>query len=48
MADVFEVCDRATVMKNGQLVDTVNVPDDTQVDVLGMIILGQKPKARAV
>ncbi len=48
MADVFEVCDRATVMKNGQVVDTVNIPDVTQDDLLGMIILGQKPKARAV
>jgi D-xylose transport system ATP-binding protein len=47
MADVFEVCDRATVMKNGQVVDTVNIPDVTQDDVLGMIILGQKPKAKA-
>ena len=46
MADVFEVCDRVTVMKNGQVVDTVNVTDVTQDDVLGMIILGQKPKAR--
>jgi len=45
MADVFEVCDRVTVMKNGQVVDTVNVADVTQDDVLGMIILGQKPKA---
>jgi D-xylose transport system ATP-binding protein len=45
MADVFEVCDRATVMKNGQVVDTVKVADVTQDDVLGMIILGQKPRA---
>ncbi len=45
MADVFEVCDRVTVMKNGQVVDTVKVADVTQDDVLGMIILGQKPKA---
>jgi D-xylose transport system ATP-binding protein len=47
MADVFEVCDRATVMKNGQVVDTVNVRDVTQDDVLGMIILGQKPKPKS-
>ena len=46
MADVFEVCDRVTVMKNGQVVDTVKVADVTQDDVLGMIILGQKPKAK--
>ena len=44
MADVFNVCDRVTVMKNGQVVDTVKVADVTQDDVLGMIILGQKPK----
>jgi D-xylose transport system ATP-binding protein len=45
MTDVFEVCDRVTVMKNGKVVDTVKVADVTQDDVLGMIILGQKPKA---
>ena len=44
MADVFEVCDRVTVMKNGRVVDTVKVADVTEDDVLGMIILGQKPK----
>ena len=43
MRDVFEVCDRVTVMKNGAVVDTVRVADVTQEDVLGMIILGQKP-----
>ena len=47
MADVFEVCDRVTVMKNGRVVDTVNVADVTQDDVLGMIILGQKPRREA-
>jgi D-xylose transport system ATP-binding protein len=41
MADVFEVCDRATVMKGGQVVDTVNVADVTQDDVLGLIIRGR-------
>ena len=46
MADVFEVCDRVTVMKNGQVVDTVKVADVTQDEVLGMIILGQKPKPK--
>jgi D-xylose transport system ATP-binding protein len=45
MSDVFEVCDRVTVMKNGAVVDTVRVADVTQEDVLGMIILGQKPRA---
>ncbi|MFZ3322898.1 MAG: ATP-binding cassette domain-containing protein [Usitatibacter sp.] len=42
MADVFEVCDRVTVMKNGAVVDTVNVADVTEEDVLGMIILGER------
>ena len=30
MSDVFEVCDRATVMKNGAVVDTVRVADVTR------------------
>jgi D-xylose transport system ATP-binding protein len=47
MTDVFEVCDRVTVMKNGRVVDTVKVADVTQDDVLGMIILGQKPRREA-
>ncbi len=47
MTDVFDVCDRVTVMKNGALVDTVNVADVTEEDVLGMIILGEKRGARA-
>ena len=41
MNEVFEVCDRVAVMKNGAVVDTVRVADVTQEDVLGMIILGQ-------
>ena len=44
MADVFAVCDRVTVMKNGAVVDTVRVAEVTEDDVLGMIILGQKSK----
>ena len=43
MSDVFEVCDRVTVMKGGAVVDTVRVADVTQEEVLAMIILGQKP-----
>jgi D-xylose transport system ATP-binding protein len=42
IADVFEVCDRVTVMKNGAVVDTVRVAEVTQDEVLGMIILGQR------
>ena len=44
--NVMKLCDRASVMKNGQLVGTVNVNEVTDDDILGMIILGKKP-ARA-
>lgn len=47
MMDVFEVCDRVTVMKNGRVVGTERTCDVTQDDVLGMIILGLAPKSRA-
>ena len=47
IADVFEVGDRVTVMKNGGVVDTVAVAEVTQDEVLTMIILGQKPKQEA-
>lgn len=40
---VMDLCDRASVMKNGQLVGTVNVNEVTDEDILGMIILGKKP-----
>ncbi|MEP2531315.1 ATP-binding cassette domain-containing protein [Shimia sp.] len=42
--DVMELCDRASVMKNGQLVGTVKVSDVTDDDLLGMIILGKRPE----
>ncbi|MBM1816215.1 ATP-binding cassette domain-containing protein [Pseudosulfitobacter pseudonitzschiae] len=41
--DVMELCDRASVMKNGKLVGTVNVADVTDDDLLSMIILGKQP-----
>lgn len=41
--DVMELCDRASVMKNGKLVGTVDVDDVTDDDLLSMIILGKKP-----
>jgi D-xylose transport system ATP-binding protein len=44
---VMQLCDRASVMKNGQLVGTVNVADVTEDDLLGMIILGKHPHAEA-
>jgi D-xylose transport system ATP-binding protein len=42
LRDVFDVCDRLTVMKNGVLVGTERVADVTEDDVLGMIILGKR------
>ena len=47
MRDVFDLCDRLVVMKNGKLVGTVRVSDVTEEDVLGMIILGKSPAPRA-
>jgi D-xylose transport system ATP-binding protein len=43
MHDVFAVCDRATVMKNGTVVGSVRPSEVSQDDVLQMIILGTKP-----
>ena len=45
---VMKLCDRASVMKNGKLVGTVNVDDVTDDDLLGMIILGKDPVTGAV
>ena len=41
--DVFHLCDRIAVMKNGQVVGTARVADVTQDEVLGMIIAGKCP-----
>jgi len=41
--NVMRLCDRASVMKNGQLVGTVRVGEVTDEDILGMIILGKRP-----
>ena len=41
---VKELCDRASVMKNGKLVGTVVVDDVTEDDILAMIIAGKKPE----
>ncbi len=46
--DVMQLCDRASVMKNGRLVGTVNVGDVTDDELLSMIILGKQPQAGAV
>ncbi len=40
---VMELCDRASVMKNGKLVGTVDIEDVTDDDILSMIILGKNP-----
>ena len=45
--EMMELCDRVSVMKNGQLVDTVRVEDVTEDDILAMIILGKKPEKAA-
>ena len=45
--NVMKLCDRASVMKNGQLVGTVNVNEVTDEDILGMIILGKTPEKAA-
>ncbi len=44
---VMNLCDRASVMKNGELVGTVNVDEVTDDDLLGMIILGKTPQQAA-
>jgi D-xylose transport system ATP-binding protein len=41
---VKQLCDRASVMKNGQLVGTVNVAEVSTDDILAMIIAGKKPE----
>ena len=41
--NVFDLCDRVCVMKNGQVVGTANVSDVTKDEVLGMIIAGKCP-----
>jgi D-xylose transport system ATP-binding protein len=44
---VKKLCDRASVMKNGQLVGTVKVNEVSEDDILAMIILGKKPPIAA-
>ena len=45
--DVFDLADRISVMHQGKLVGTVRKDDVTKDDVLGMIIMGQRPDQRA-
>ena len=44
LLSVMKLCDRASVMKNGKLVGTVEIPDVTDDDLLSMIILGKTPE----
>jgi D-xylose transport system ATP-binding protein len=41
--NVMKLCDRASVMKNGKLVGTVDVKKVTDDEILAMIILGKQP-----
>jgi D-xylose transport system ATP-binding protein len=45
--EMMDLCDRVSVMKNGQVVGTERVEDVTEDDILSMIILGKNPKAAA-
>ena len=43
--DVFDLADRISILHQGRLVATVPTQDVSKDEVLGMIILGQKPAA---
>jgi D-xylose transport system ATP-binding protein len=45
--EMLALCDRVSVMKNGQTVGTERVEDVTEDDILGMIIMGKKPEKAA-
>ncbi len=45
--EMLELCDRVSVMKNGQLIGTERVGDVTEDDILSMIIMGKKPEKAA-
>jgi D-xylose transport system ATP-binding protein len=42
--EMMELCDRVSVMKNGQMIGTERVEDVTEDDILSMIIMGKNPK----
>ena len=44
MHDIFDLCDRLTVMKGGRVVGSVRTSDVTQDEVLEMIIAGKLPR----
>ena len=43
MADVFELCDRVMVMKNGVNVGSFKIGEVTKDDILSLIIIGKLP-----
>jgi len=45
--EMMDLCDRVSVMKNGQLIGTERVEDVTEDDILSMIIMGKNPKKAA-
>lgn len=45
--EMMELCDRVSVMKNGQLIGTERVEDVTEDDILSMIIMGKKAEKAA-
>ena len=45
--EMLELCDRVSVMKNGQMIGTERVEDVTEDDILSMIIMGKKPEKAA-
>ncbi|MGB3408816.1 MAG: ATP-binding cassette domain-containing protein [Jannaschia sp.] len=46
--EMMDLCDRVSVMKNGQLIGTERVEDVTEDDILSMIIMGKNPKREPV
>ena len=46
--EMMELCDRVSVMKNGQMIGTERVEDVTEDDILSMIIMGKNPKREAL
>ena len=45
--EMMDLCDRVSVMKNGELIGTERVGDVTEDDILSMIIMGKKPEKAA-
>ena len=44
MHDVFELCDRVMVMKNGRNVGAFKIDEVTPDDILSLIIIGKLPE----